>query len=258
MNKEGKFLKDWQTQFLSYILGLEQSFVHSIAPISSLSEKSCCEIYKRGYKARLIESLGVTFEATWWVLGDDDFMRLASDFISSNLSKNFDLADYGSDFPKYLLRDSITSEIPFISELANFEWRFKNIFHSVNIRENGKNLLMSLQSDPSVTISLQKSCELWHSNYSIYEIWKRRGEDVTTISQIDWSEKESLILYKAEHKIYIKNLNKFDYILLRFFEEKSTLESAVQKYRVHFGDPEPELITNFFSKFGSLSILSVE
>lgn len=258
MNKDGKFLKEWQTQFFSYILGFEQSFTNSIAPIGSLSERSCCEIYKRGYKARLVESLGVTFEATWWVLGDDEFMRLATEFISITISKNYDLSDYGAEFPNFLHKSSVSSEIPFISELAKFEWHFKNIFHSANISENGKSLLESLRRDPSAILGLQKSCELWRSNYSIYEIWKRRGEDVATISQIDWSVKESLILYKADHKIYIKNLNEFDYVLLHFFEKKSTLEGAIQKYRVQFGDPKPEHITNFFSQFGALGILRIE
>ena len=51
-------LEKWQVHFLSYILGIEQNFLNEATSMNELPVRSCADIYKRGYKARLVESLG--------------------------------------------------------------------------------------------------------------------------------------------------------------------------------------------------------
>ncbi len=100
-------------------------------PAGSLQPKEALEVYRQGYPARLFEALGETYETLWKVLGDEDFEALCLDYISLHPSSSPNLTDYGEDFSKYLLqKKEIFEESVLLSDLAHFEWEFKECFHS--------------------------------------------------------------------------------------------------------------------------------
>ncbi|MFX5734457.1 DNA-binding domain-containing protein, partial [Acinetobacter baumannii] len=85
--------------------------------------------YRRGYRARLTEALGETYEAVWRVLGDEEFFSATRSFIAEEPSRSYNLSDYGQRFPDFLSA-RYQQEAGFLGHLAHLEWAFKSCFHS--------------------------------------------------------------------------------------------------------------------------------
>ncbi|OQW47594.1 MAG: hypothetical protein A4S09_14875 [Proteobacteria bacterium SG_bin7] len=249
-------LKNWQILFFSYITSIEESLLHTANSMNEMSVRSCADIYRRGYKARLVESLGDTYSATWWVLGDEDFLKLADEFVESVPSRSFDLSDYGKEFSDFLKDSPVISEIPFLSELAQFEWNFKTLFHTKDI-PNVENIFRYVESDPNVKIYLLPSAILWKSDFAIYEIWKRREENVTSLNEIDLGKSESILCFKINGKVNMTSLEESDLRMLQQFETPRSIEDAVASYQSRFGEVTPESIQRIFSRIGALGVLGV-
>lgn len=255
--KKTQTLENWQSDFLSHLSNLDSEFANQIVPIGKMTPEECCFVYKRGYRARLIETLGDTFEATWWVLGDEDFFKLAQEFVDHIPSRSFDLSDYGAEFAAYLEQHSVSKEIPFVTTLARFEWNFKNLFHSQSIVPNIEALVKSLSENDSARLQLHGSCRIWNAPHSVYEIWKRRGEDITQVHEISWDSEQILLLYKYDQKVHVKEITRVQQEFLKAFENGSSLAAAAESLLKHSGELDPSIIQRFFAEFGPLGILHV-
>lgn len=249
-----KTLENWQVHFFSYILGIEQSFLSEVTPIADLSSRASVDIYKRGYKARLIESMGETFEAVWWVLGDEEYLKLAGEFVESIPSRSYDLSEYGREFSEFLKTSPVIAEIQFVSELARFEWIFKELFHATNV-SRVDNFLSLLGENPDIKLRILPSVVLWKSDFSIYEIWKRRSGDVSELNGIDIEMKDHILCRKIDDKVHMTYLEESELRLLEQFESPRSIDEAVTKYQSLYGELSPESIQSLFSRIGSLGVL---
>ena len=256
MSRSDFNLEYWQSQFFGHILNLENSFTQLAKPIQGMSIDACAQIYQKGYKARLTEVLGDTFEATWWILGDELFFDFANEFISNIPSRSYDLSDYGMEFPQYIEAREISSEIPFLTDLARFEWLFKTVFHEPDIVDLKLDVVTLLSENPDAKINLNQQVHFFSSKYSVYDIWKKRADEVASLSELNWDQSQSLILFKKNNQIHSVQLDKAEYELLTCFRDPSSLEEAVVCFSKKYGEFKPVYLQNLFAKVAQYQILS--
>lgn len=255
MAKDQFSLEHWQIQFFGYILNVENSFTQLIKPMPDLTVESCVQIYKRGYNARLTEVLGDTFEASWWVLGDEAFFKFAGEFISNIPSRSYDLSDYGSEFPNYLESQSISKEILFLPDLARFEWLFKAVFHESDISAANDDLSAQLSTNPDLKITINNQVHFFSSKYSVYDLWTMRSTQISSLSEINLNKEQNLIIFKKNGQIHSVQLSKSEYDLLFLFRDTITLEESVTLYQSKYGEFNPDIIQGLFSKIANYGIL---
>jgi hypothetical protein len=251
-------LNKLQENFLSAIKGeRSKDFMDSILPIGSLDKQDCINIYAKGYTARLTEALGETFEATWWVLGDDDFLALCADFISITPSFYFDLSEYGFDFPAFLKLQPQIQEIPFLDDLASFEWAFNTIFHSPNFNFDNQKLLATLSEGVDFKLTLSKSAFLFESEFPVYEIWKERARPVDSLSHLDFSTHEKLLLYKRNSQVFIRSLTDNEFLVLKTISAEHSLEKSLDAITGTLGDISPERIRELFAFIAEVGVFEI-
>ena len=256
MSKSDFNLEYWQSQFFGHILNLENNFTQLAKPVQGMSIDACAQIYQKGYKARLTEVLGDTFEATWWALGDELFFSFANEFISNIPSRSYDLSDYGIEFPQFIESQVISSEIPFLSGLARFEWLFKTVFHEPDIVDLKFDVATILSENPDAKINLNRQVHFFSSEYSVYDIWKKRAGDVASTAELNWEKSQYLVLFKKNNQIHSVQLEMAEYDLLSCFCEPSSLEEAVINYSNKSGEFKPEYLQRLFAKVAQYQILS--
>lgn len=246
-------LSNLQEEIFSAMQGnFSHEILEQIEPISQLSSEACLQIYSRGYLARLTESLGDTFEATWWVLGDEDFFQITRDYILNHRSNYFDLSDYGEGFPDFLLRTTQANEIPFLVDLAKFEWLFKKTFHSANIGPVDPSFYNQITEDTSLAAS--DSATLFSSSYSIYELWQLRSQPIELAYELNMNSPNFLLIYKKESQIYIKNLDSKQWVLLNQLFQGETIEKSLQSLVTEFPGLTPIQVQEVFSQVATLGI----
>lgn len=79
-------------------------------------------VYAQAYRARLIGVLRSDYPALQGVLGQDEFDRMAQDYIRARPSQTPNLRWYGQHLAGYLSRASRWRRRPVLAELARFEW----------------------------------------------------------------------------------------------------------------------------------------
>ncbi|MGE0525585.1 MAG: putative DNA-binding domain-containing protein [Bdellovibrionales bacterium] len=253
---QGNRLRKLQESFFNAIFKSDSSFLSDINPISDLSTTECLEIYSRGYLARLTEAIGETFEATWWVLGDDDFFLLCSDYIKSAPSNFYDLSDYGNGFPEFLAKQKQSVEIPFLVDLARFEMGFKEIFHKGNISAQATDWTHSTGNGDSFRLKISPSALLMESRFPVYTIWGSRAESVESLTSVDLSQAEHILMYKQKSQVFVRLLESDEFALMSALAQQKPLENALDCLIRACPETTPERVQKVFSTVAQLGVFS--
>lgn len=211
-------LARYQKEFLELMLenGPVESFKEYLKESPRITKDQSLNVYKSDYRARLQEALGKNYEATWILLGDEDFNTLAGKYLSSHPSSFRNLACYGHQFPEFLVQEEIDSEIV---SMARFENQFWLLF---NQKANPAQIIDNQQVS-SLEFDLIGSLGLYHTSYNLHEIWKIREENNTELSFEQFEGEQFLAQYKSGEKVAVKVLSKTQFILLCQLSEVKTL-----------------------------------
>lgn len=241
-------LSEFQKQFSKAILQNQctEELLQDIVPAGKLKNpQAVLSVHRRGYIAALTEQLGETFEAVWWALGDEEFLRASEQYIFSHPWESYNLIHYGEEFPDYLQK-MYGTKIPFLKDLAHFEWQFRTVFHLLNNEPIGEDKIKLLQSGSRVRLILTPSLNFSRSEFAIYSLWKQREGKADGKEQIDIDQSENCLLYKKNHQVFIYVIESSALDLIEFLSKfegayQDCLEIYSQKYPV-----SPQLVQNVF------------
>ena len=121
---------NFQQRFMSSLTG--DSALNAddkIIPCRNLSIEEALKIYQNNYYRNLQTSLNQTYEACTTLMSEELFEKLSFAFIQQYPPQKGDLALYGEEFPQFLRdSDTITSNWPFLPDLAELEKMIKQLF----------------------------------------------------------------------------------------------------------------------------------
>jgi len=100
----------------------------AFAPPSGDSLGSRWHIYASGYLARLVEALENDYPAVRRILGDGAFRSLTARYARRCPPRSFDIGRAGDRLARFLERDPLSAGLPFLPDLARFEWALAEAF----------------------------------------------------------------------------------------------------------------------------------
>jgi hypothetical protein len=240
--------KDFQLNFCHHINGNEQSdeFKELIVPIGELTSMRVLKVYKDDYFARLSEALGSTFETTWEVIGDDAFFKACEEYIMQNPSSFYSLGNYGEHFSSFLQREGYDSDIPFVSELAEFEWSFWKIFHSSFLPERISSQAIQVSMQEDLSFDFSPEMRIFSFKNSIGKLWKLR-EELGVHSVEDFLRKEFLLLGRSKLGVSITSLSEEEFLLVESLKKMKRWSKSTEDL-YFLSSWSQEHWANFFSK----------
>jgi hypothetical protein len=226
-----KDLKSYQDIFVNAVLKEEENenLLDQMNAIGKLQPKDVLNVYRQDYFSRLTEALGETFEATWLVLGDEEFFKMAKNYIDDFPSNIQDLNLYGEQLSVWLEEKGYREHFSGLPELATFEWSFWQYFHRAPAAPPTDDPFTQLSEDkiPQAKFSFNPNFKFFSWEYSLYDIWKQRqGQDN---QEIDWDRPQSVILYKKAKEVQVKELNSYSALLWQELEKGESLGNALDK-----------------------------
>jgi len=213
----------------------------------SLSSDTALEVYRTGHIVRLTEALGETFEAVWWVAGDTDYFCLAKEFLLTYPSASYNLSDFGKSFPAFLAERQPFSDLPFLADLARFEWVFKEVFHLPPHTSLTPDHFQQHTLSEDLRFSFGPSVHLFRSPYSVYEIWKLRGTVQESLPEEDWKKPQWLLCYKHQQQVYIKHVSEPEYLLLDHLCFGASIEESLDRTLQDCSDITVTTVSDLFS-----------
>ena len=241
-------LDQFQHSFTESIVGtsLNHQIAGAVIPGGDLSVLDAVEVYRRGYRARLTEALGETFEAVWWVLGDDGFFRLADRYLHAYPSRSHNLSDVGEHLPAYLKETEESQEFPFLPELARFEWMFKELFHTGQHDSVPPERIQSLIATSDASVMFGAAVRLFESPYAVYSVWNRKQTAPDDRSSLVLDREQRLLLYKKNRQILVKEVDGAELQVLSSLMAGQTIAQAIGTALDRFGEISHVCIETLF------------
>lgn len=187
-------------------------------------------VYRNRYISRLSGVLELAYPAVRWVLGKDYFSQVCRKYIESLPSVSYNLVEYGDSFADFLRTMPGTRSIPFLFDLARFEW-ILNTFKSVapphplpaeRIRE--------LMHSEDFKVNFTEGTTVFESPFAIYEIWKQRSSPAYSFEELNWTHPEWLLLNKKDSEIQISQIDSIEGEILKELQSGSSIASALADY----------------------------
>lgn len=194
---------------------------------------------------KLTEFLGETFEATWRILGEDQFPVLASDYFDSYHSHYVSLFDYGLALPDWVAQSTWRQGTPFLSDLARFEWDIKEVSHLPQHASISQEMIQGIDPSLNVRLVIGQACRLFEAPFAVFDIWKQcfLGNHQP---QLPWARSQRLALYKQDSRMCIRELNEPQFVLLEYLMDGGTVKEALDLALNHVGNISQQTITDFF------------
>lgn len=125
-------LQQLQSRFQDALLKNDPAFNDDIVATRKVDIATRIGIYGNAYRARLIEALEDTFDAVHTLLGDEQFYRLCDLYIDAFPSQHYSIRWYGHKFAEFTRGTTPYSDHPYVSELAEFQWKLTEAFDAAD------------------------------------------------------------------------------------------------------------------------------
>lgn len=102
------------------------------------------EIYRLNLFAALSKSLSINYKVCSHLVGKESFNILCKKYIISHPARSPNLNRFGGDFPKFIenhLDPDLLISFPWITDLANFEWKWNQVYCQDKMAKIGGKIL---------------------------------------------------------------------------------------------------------------------
>jgi hypothetical protein len=158
-------LQNLQVEFAESLLNEEQ-------PITIISPARHLWIHRNNITANLLNVLFEAYPLICQLVGKDYFRQTAKQYIRQYPSCNSNLHDYGEYFSTFLARQVALTHLPYLEEVAQFEWVIHNIFFAADCVQLDMAALnkVSPQQYSKIHFTLNPACELLVFKFPILKI----------------------------------------------------------------------------------------
>jgi hypothetical protein len=130
------------------------------------------EIHQRHYIASLVMSLLDRFPATVWLVGSEFVRHAAQQFVRQHPPTRPCIAEYGEEFPAFLMAQTGEGKLPYLGQFATLEWHLGRLSLAVDLP--GPNGAALSAFDPGAltdaTVTLQPGVEFLSAQWAIDEL----------------------------------------------------------------------------------------
>jgi hypothetical protein len=115
-------IKQLQQQFSDTLLYKNDQIAQQIKPKKAFSSNELLQIYRNNFVMGVTEALSVTYQHTLALVGETFFNAVARQFILRQPPQENNMMTYGNGFSEYLHDLEQLKELPYVAEMARFEW----------------------------------------------------------------------------------------------------------------------------------------
>ena len=114
------------------LLGEKSAIVDAIVEAPPLPVQARLGIYRHAYRARLIEALDEQYPVLHWLLGDETFESLGTQFVATHPSAHRSIRWYGRELADFVEATGPFADQPLLAEMARFEWMLSEVFDAAD------------------------------------------------------------------------------------------------------------------------------
>ena len=186
-------LRELQLMFSSIVSGENGLNIGELQKIitggGTLNPKKSIDVYIQDYQARMKDALSKNYEATWLIMGDDEFFEYTEIFIKKYPSNLSNLTNYGEYFSELIAEND---ELADASQMALFERAFWKNFHS-----NDRPAIIIDEKMITEGLFDLSNFTFLKSQMRLDLVWMNRDKGINALDGLEIFEESYFIIYKA-------------------------------------------------------------
>lgn len=238
-----------QTQFADSLFYKHDEIVAQIKETSLITPVQRLQVYRNSFIMGVTEALAMTYQHTFALVGEEFFNVVSREFILNQPPLENNIMTYGDGFSNYLSILPQLSGLPYISEMARFEWLLEqtsNLPLNRQVLDAPQLANISKESLNDVVFQLPTQISIFTSEQNISLLYQMIIAD--EVIETDLNSPCYLVLKKQQDfRIELITLKKDQILLLQEIQDgKNFKQIAIQQ--LHQQLPillEQELLTGF-------------
>lgn len=185
-------------------------------------------LYRNNTFHALTKALQKIYPSIERIVGEEFFCAMAQAYIHQNPSTYKDLNSFGDCLATFLVTFPPAKTLPYLAEVAQFEWGCHEVFHAPETKGFDLARLAAIAASeyPQVKFRLHPACRIYDFYYPIYRIW-RLCQEKSSEESIDFnSGGENILIFRQYGNVEIILLDKADFEFLYSLGQGQTLEIA--------------------------------
>lgn len=215
-------------------------------------------VYRDGYPTRIAEALAESFPATAHLIGHGALHALATRY-GRKLAlgpgrHSLNLNDVGFELPAFLHDDPLTTDLPFLPDLAELEWRMTRAFHARAEAPLAPESLATLAPEETgdVVLRFAASVAVVASAWPIHALWQARDTPIEEIDLEVRDRPESVLVYRDGFDVACRLLGPLEAECLRALLARARLGDVTAALEDRVSE---ETVTAWFGRWMSLGIV---
>jgi hypothetical protein len=167
-------LRELQAGFAAHLVGADQHGLAMAVAGGTIAAAARLEVHRHHLQESLGAALAATFPTVHALVGADFFRGMAREFVRQSLPRQPVLAEYGEDFPAFLLDYEPARTLPYLADGARLDLALNLAFHApAGPRLAAAELAtISVERLPSMSVELAPGTAVIHSTYPLDLIWQ--------------------------------------------------------------------------------------
>lgn len=200
-------------------------------------------IYAHAYRARLKEVLGNDFPAVLMAISNEQFDTLAEDYIEAHPSHYFSLRDFGCHMPTFIPQHSAYNDMPWLNELAIFEWTLGQAFDAadVNIVTEQDMATIPPEAWPDLKFVIHPSVRRLDFVWNTVEMWKTLTDENPTPIDAVRGETVPWLIWREHLTTRFRSLEADEQCALDKLQEGASFNEICEELAKSINDDEVPL-----------------
>ena len=199
-------LRELQAAFADQVAGRDRADLVEEVVGDSMSAEARLRVYRHHVAHSLGSALAATFATVQALVGDAFFRSMVQGFIGQTLPTQPVLDEYGADFPAFVAGYEPAASLPYLADIARFDWALNVAFHSPVGRRLAAADLARIAAErlPSLSLAVPEGATLIGSRYPLDRIWNasQSGATAGTVD-LDDGGADLLVLRRSDDAAFI-------------------------------------------------------
>lgn len=211
-------LSQWQQQFAEVMLSKlpPNELMPQLKEVTHLSDRLA--LYKGNLSAVWIGALKQAYPVLYQLVGSDFFDQMAREYGRVHPSQSGNLHFFGAQLSDFLSHSQIQHEYAYFSEVARLEWDFHRAYYEEDAEPLNLSTVLSKAAElgqdlQNVQLLLNPAARLFHSTYSVIDIWHAHQADEIVFPETIMKHNYGIISRPAWH-VKLRSVDKADYLAL--------------------------------------------
>lgn len=231
-------LDELQKRFANGVVKLDIAELKDvIVADTQISIADRLEVYHHNIVGGLVAALAGTFSATRALVGDAYFSKMASAYVKGHLPQSANLNLYGADFPAYVKGFVNGQKLPYLGDVARFEWAWNEVFLAPDETPVNPELFTRMDETAlhKLTFSLLASVQLFSSSYPVDELY-RFAESTGQGNSPVMEGNVKLMLFRPQTEVMVLRLKPVEFEVLERFSRGNSVAQMVDYLSTQDGD----------------------